>query len=914
MTNKNPYITGGGGSNYEAYVQTYFLAGMLLKSSIAGVDTGIIKSMTLQAKGLGYNTDDLVMEDDNGRHVICQIKHALKISKKQKAFVELVIDAWNDICSERFDKDKDIILLICGTDSSAVKDIKLMHDYAIGSVESRVFIDIKILNKGFSNERLRKRYHTIIDIIQNYLKRDLKGDEIHFFFKHFTALLLDIDSRNSSEWNTLSISLSHEFNYPGLGEALKIFVQDNNQTASTLTYEMVCNSLGLHEINNKENEIVSKMNYTPRSDFKGRDIEILTMHNSLISGNSHIFLYGLGAIGKTELAKAYAYRYSEEYDLIVFLDYENSLVETINDDSKLEILNLKRRWKNLGGNNTSYESDKEYFQRKIQILRNFSERARVLIIIDNYGPKFDKKIDLLIELKMHLIVTTRTDFEDRGYNCLLIKALSKDSQWELFRSIYRRRLTNEEQNIIKNILEEDLRGHTLAIHITALFMSHNRVSASEMHQILTNNQSANKIKLTDADVYNRMKSFFSLAGFEESYLSILTCLTLVPMSGIKTKLFIELNELKDYKNVNTLVEQRWIELEEESDRIFLHPIIRLIIISEANPNRSKTNDVYISGLGKHVRKLWSNSESYNKDPDYDRMVRYILKNYNLYTEHNLESFANFVDHLFFTENYSDAVYYARKVSDYAIANIGLENKVCREVIVRCADRCYNCGDFKDALYYLESCNGYIERKKLLIDDYERVLIAIRLARVYRNYYRIKDAIDSIRKAKGYIHEGIKKIIVSRYELERCRCEIANTCSDGIVDFLKGELDGLKTKEGVYNIYAASVFRTIAYSYVSQRNYLAAEEYYKKSLELETYYNRPRLIIANSNSKLGDVCALKGDFENAKVNYQIALEYRLNEFSESHPFVRNLLEKMEIVDRRIIVTDNLDLFCSPSDWG
>ncbi|MBR7085025.1 MAG: hypothetical protein IKI37_07605, partial [Oscillospiraceae bacterium] len=67
-----------------------------------------------------------------------------------------------------------------------------------------------------------------------------------------------------------------------------------------------------------------------------------------------------GGIGKSELAKHYAMTFSSEYDAVVFVRYQNSILETVANDSLFPVVNLNRE---------SDESDENYFTRKMKILQ-----------------------------------------------------------------------------------------------------------------------------------------------------------------------------------------------------------------------------------------------------------------------------------------------------------------------------------------------------------------------------------------------------------------------------------------------------------------------------------------------------------------------------------------------------------------
>ena len=57
--------------------------------------------------------------------------------------------------------------------------------------------------------------------------------------------------------------------------------------------------------------------------FVGRQDDLEEI-NELLAKNQLVFLSGIGGIGKTELAKQYAYRHRAQYDTVVFAVYEKN--------------------------------------------------------------------------------------------------------------------------------------------------------------------------------------------------------------------------------------------------------------------------------------------------------------------------------------------------------------------------------------------------------------------------------------------------------------------------------------------------------------------------------------------------------------------------------------------------------------
>ncbi|MCK0160415.1 hypothetical protein [Allomuricauda sp. F6463D] len=110
------FQTGGGGFNYENYVQASFLLQMMINGIIPSFTNGSINEIGFQNKNKGYQTDDLflkVEEDNITKRIVSQIKYNIPISSKNEVFNEVIKAFWEDFNdSNLFDKQHDKMFLI----------------------------------------------------------------------------------------------------------------------------------------------------------------------------------------------------------------------------------------------------------------------------------------------------------------------------------------------------------------------------------------------------------------------------------------------------------------------------------------------------------------------------------------------------------------------------------------------------------------------------------------------------------------------------------------------------------------------------------------------------------------------------------------------------------------------------------
>lgn len=243
--------------------------------------------------------------------------------------------------------------------------------------------------------------------------------------------------------------------------------------------------------------------------FCGRDREIREIHD-LLENESFIILHGIGGIGKSELAKHYAKKYSDEYDAVIFVRYEESIIATISSDTKLPIVNFKH------GDN---ESDDEYFARKINVLKKICT-SRHLIILDNFDTDECDNLDELTSLKCKFLVTSRVDFEDifPQYEIGVL------DEFESLQRIFSHYSKCENDGFSDNIIIA-LDGHTMAVDLVSKQMCVNEISSEEMYEKLKEKgvyADGNKVKnfkdgsLKNKTAYSHIETLFSIFGLNEA--------------------------------------------------------------------------------------------------------------------------------------------------------------------------------------------------------------------------------------------------------------------------------------------------------------------------------------------------------------------------------------------------------------
>lgn len=106
---------GGGGTNFEQYVQAAFITTLVVKGNAPCIPTNEIYEISLQSTNKGWETDDvLVLAKSNvaDHKLLVQIKHNLVFSSDNAIFKEVVASFWNDFNKTSFDKNNDRLLIV----------------------------------------------------------------------------------------------------------------------------------------------------------------------------------------------------------------------------------------------------------------------------------------------------------------------------------------------------------------------------------------------------------------------------------------------------------------------------------------------------------------------------------------------------------------------------------------------------------------------------------------------------------------------------------------------------------------------------------------------------------------------------------------------------------------------------------
>lgn len=293
--------------------------------------------------------------------------------------------------------------------------------------------------------------------------------------------------------------------------------------------------------------------------FIGRTSQLEAIRCHFVTRETPLFLYGMGGVGKTELARAYATHYSEHYDTILFVEYSESLQSVLTSDTRFPLEGL------------SYlPSEKHgeagwFFRKKLKTVSELVN-SRTLIILDGFDTLGDKRLEEFCSLPCHLLFTTRTNPVRFGFEGIhLLPFEDVDDCTDLFYRYYTGApLTQTEQTDVAELLAE-LNGHALSIRQAAVFLSRPEISTSLLLDAFYD------VSTFEQDVFLQVLNSFRISLLTRKERTILRYLSVLPESVIALEDFLGYCRCASEADIRRLMIRGLIDL--ENNTIHIYPLI-----------------------------------------------------------------------------------------------------------------------------------------------------------------------------------------------------------------------------------------------------------------------------------------------------------------------------------------------------
>ncbi len=322
--------------------------------------------------------------------------------------------------------------------------------------------------------------------------------------------------------------------------------------------------------------ISTPINTPPYVIGRSREIEFLETWNKNDS-QQNLFLTGMGGIGKSTIVRHFLSEHRSEWDSVAFLYFNGNLRHTITDDVGMRINGTER---------LPEEKETDYFERKLNKIREILSRDHVLLVIDNFENRHDLILNQILDLNCRKIFITRQSMGSLNLPVLKLGAIQgEDDLLRLFIHYLDREATLDEVPVIRDILHQ-LDGHTLAIELFARQISNSFLTLSEASELLRK-QGVLQVSSERVDYlrdnrisYEQLQAIimrlFETDSLSVAQVTVLKALTLFPVPGIEIHEFMRLAGMTPNSGLlPQLIRYGWVN--RHDDQIFLHSLIRDVI-------------------------------------------------------------------------------------------------------------------------------------------------------------------------------------------------------------------------------------------------------------------------------------------------------------------------------------------------
>ena len=333
--------------------------------------------------------------------------------------------------------------------------------------------------------------------------------------------------------------------------------------------------------------LLSSKAVLPTKTYVGRKNVSQEIDDKFNEGNHVIFLHGIGGIGKTQVAKKYAFDHREQYDTIIFATYEGDLKSLIINETPFAtepatIRKIKE--------NEQLETDEEFYKRKLAKIKELSN-DRVLIIVDNFDEEYKEEFLDLFDGPYRLLITTRVSYSRTIYPQIEINPLEdKQELIELFFNNYDGDVVSKDDPHLMDLFKL-VNYHTYTIELLANHMEMSLQTVDEMIEslkregILSINEEVINSEMKTSVAYQNLLKLYKISDLKENEIDALRFMLFVPIEGIPS-IYIKMWGGDDiFRTVRELEKRSWV-IKGTSNGYTLHPIVYQIVKNNVEVNHS----------------------------------------------------------------------------------------------------------------------------------------------------------------------------------------------------------------------------------------------------------------------------------------------------------------------------------------
>ncbi len=613
---------------------------------------------------------------------------------------------------------------------------------------------------------------------------------------------------------------------------------------------------GLRVAPGREEQIINNItkNLTPPREYEidlesviGRNKDLQNLQQNIAQSNGKIILLkSIGGIGKTTLLKAFVKTNRSNYDHIIWIFFQDNLVNSFNSN----IILLK----NLGISFPANITDIDKYKLLMNNISNLN--GKTLILIDNLQEdNFVNLSKLPLSKNCQILATTRMNLTNSFVKLIKIKCLDFVAAKLLFSKFYSGNFEDEELDKLLN----PIYYHTLTIELLAKTLETN-FSINNLSQLINylketsisneNWQISIKSEYDNETINLKnhlLKAFdlVALSDYEKEILYYFSILPPLQFSGNELKNIFSINEQNNIffiEAINMLEKKGWIIKANSSYQI--HGILQEIIKIRIPPTLEKTLPL-INGLIENLDFKKYLSISYKTK--YITCAQYILK--SIPDECSKIMVLN------------------------SLVAIGLERK----------------GDFVNALNYANKSLEYALQKKDIPNICQIYSI---LAKIHHRLGKLDDAYELYRKAIDLIESSSTMDIsalnvYSNFAIlleqlgEREHLEQAKEIYEQVIIILKLFIKE-NSDERQYLVELATNLSSLGKIYSLLNNHKKSIEFQQKAYnDLVNLLGSNNEIVAMCANNLGLAYGYNKDFSSSLKYHKIAVSIQEKILDESH---------------------------------
>lgn len=570
-----------------------------------------------------------------------------------------------------------------------------------------------------------------------------------------------------------------------------------------------------------------------KEGFVGREQELETLEQKFQEGRT-VFLWGIGGIGKSELAKQYATRWSGS---VVWANYASSLRDVV--------LGITLGGFSIPAKAKAEELEQYYLQKKA-VIKQLCAQQRVLLIVDNFNETESDEMEDLESMGWYLLFTTRNDWSQYGKQQVKVMPLESEQAREVFFHSYGSTDFTEDELAQLDELIQLVDRHTMTVELLAKQIREEEIPLAEMleelREKLKDHQDTviplNKDgKQSQKSMYQHLRAIFDISRekLSEDQIYLLRNLLLVPYTGVDGKQFLKWCGMESTKlpQLKQLVARGWVR--NENTHYSLHPVMADILENDLNPN-IKDCWCYLEAIFDYLGSYCDTCQQRQEISQFgDAVAKRIEGDDVAYANF----FLKYAELLRQGANFPKALEYDQKALNIFLQTVGKEDVYTASVYNSMGLVYCDCGKYMDALaYYQKSLqivrNTLGEECLQVATEYENI------GMVYQYLCQYDVALEYYNKALN-IHQ--KKI---------------------------------KEELRLYSIYG-----NIGLLYFEKGDYAAALEYYQKAIALDEKYSKGHTAASVYNN-MGSIYVIFGDNETALEYYTKALQINQKILGEEHP--------------------------------